>query len=80
LYGTDTDADGVPEQYRSAAAVADWQQVVSLRITVSVAGSTPTELSPANARDVASGEARISAGRVHRSFTTVVQIRNLLRT
>lgn len=80
VYGTDSDSDGVPELYASAGAVTDWQQVVSLRITVSVAGATPTELSPSSAWDAASGEARITGGRIRRSFTTVVQIRNLLRT
>lgn len=80
LYGIDADSDSAPNQYVVASAVPDWQQVVSVRITVSVAGGSPTDLSLGDTHDAASGKVLIAGGRIHRRFTTTLQIRNLLRT
>jgi type IV pilus assembly protein PilW len=38
VYGVDTDGDGVVDVYRRADAVADWNQVVSARISLLVVG------------------------------------------
>lgn len=80
LYGIDSDADNAPNQYVPASAVTDWQQVVSVRITVAVAGGNPTELSLGDTEDVTTEQPRIVDGRIRRTFTTTLQIRNLLRS
>jgi type IV pilus assembly protein PilW len=39
LYGQDTDGDQAPNVYRTAAAVTNWNQVVSLQVALLAAGT-----------------------------------------
>lgn len=77
LYGVDTDADNVPNQYFDSVHVPDWTLVRSVRITLTIASADAVDI---KARGLGTGTAAgvDSAGRVLRTFTTTVQIRNRL--
>ncbi|MGQ0503212.1 MAG: PilW family protein [Panacagrimonas sp.] len=91
LYGEDTDAadddtldrdaSGLfPNRYVNADAVSDWERVVSVRITLTIEGVDRTE----GNLTVGDGSGKVqddlvSGGRIRRSFTTTISIRNRLR-
>lgn len=65
-YGLDTDADGNADRYISANLVANWNNAVSVRITVS-------------ARTLDGNLTTTGDGRLRRTMTTTVALRNKLR-
>lgn len=85
LYGVNTDNDGAPNIYRTAAQVTDWTRVVSIRITTTIESAEASE----NTRPTATatvqggattGEVRIAQGRVRRTYQTTILVRNKLST
>jgi type IV pilus assembly protein PilW len=86
LYGEDTDGDQSPDFYRTAAAVADWTQVVSLQVALLAAG-TQDRVADADPRtftlldevvDPTAGGVVPSDGRLRRVLTFTVAMRNRL--
>lgn len=79
LYGVDTDADGVPNQYLQANFVVDRQQIVTVRVTIvvnsidSVGGST-TPSQTCVVQDCVDGEN--FDGLIRRSFSQTILLRN----
>jgi type IV pilus assembly protein PilW len=65
-YGLDTDTDGNADRYISANLVANWNNAVSVRITVS-------------ARTLDGNLTTTGDGRLRRTMTTTVALRNKLR-
>jgi type IV pilus assembly protein PilW len=79
LYGADTDADGVPNQYLQANFVADWQQIVTVRVTIVVnsidsVGGTSTPTQTCAVQDCVAGEN--FDGLIRRSFSQTILLRN----
>lgn len=85
LYGVDTDpADDLqistgtsglfPNEYFTANLVTDWRRVASVRITVSVDGIEKTE-----GAGTGDNTDFVEDGRLRRTFTTTINIRNRLR-
>lgn len=77
----DRDASGLfPNRYVNADAVSDWERVVSVRITLTIDGVERTEGNltvgdgPGDVQDDL-----VKSGRIRRSFTTTISIRNRLR-
>ncbi|MDP2326383.1 MAG: PilW family protein [Gammaproteobacteria bacterium] len=86
LYGEDTDGDQSPDIYRTATAVVDWRQVVSLQVGLLAAG-TQDRVADADTRtfnlldeviDPSGGDADASDGRLRRVVTFTVAMRNRL--
>jgi type IV pilus assembly protein PilW len=86
LYGEDTDGDQSPNVYRTADAVGDWTQVVSLQVALLAAG-TQDRVADADPRtfvlldeevDPTDGGAEPSDGRLRRVLTFTVALRNRL--
>jgi type IV pilus assembly protein PilW len=78
LYGEDTDGDGNPDIYRSAAAVASWGDVVSARISLLVR-STERFVLTEQQNLVWTGRAiDTSDRRLRQIFTTTIALRNRL--
>lgn len=77
-YGIDTDNDGIPNTYRAATNVPDFDDVVVVRLAILIAGQIPV-------RDQASAETyqllntaiTAPSDRLHRRvFTTTIPLRN----
>jgi type IV pilus assembly protein PilW len=64
LYGQDTDNDDTPNFYVDAASITDMAQAMSVKFTL-IAGTLETNLTP-------------SGGRITRSFSATVALRNRL--
>lgn len=86
LYGEDTDGDQAPDVYRTAAAVSNWTQVVSLQVALLAAG-TQDRVADADDRtftlldetvDPTVGGTVPSDGRLRRVLTFTVAMRNRL--
>lgn len=86
LYGEDTDGDQSPNAYRTADAVGDWTQVVSLQVALLAAG-TQDRVADADPRtfnllgevvDPTAGGALPSDGRLRRVLSFTVALRNRL--
>jgi len=86
LYGEDTDGDQAPDDYRTADAVTDWTQVVSLQVALLAAG-TQDRVADADPRtfdllgevvDPTDGGAVPSDGRLRRVLSFTVALRNRL--
>jgi type IV pilus assembly protein PilW len=86
LYGEDTDGNQSPDVYRTAAAVADWTQVVSLKVALLAAG-TQDRVADEDTRtfnllgkvvDPTVGGTQPSDGRLRRVVTFTVAMRNRL--
>ena len=84
LYGEDTDGNQSPNVYRTADAVGDWSQVVSLQVALLAAG-TQDRVADADPRtfdllgevvDPTDGGAVESDGRLRRVLTFTVAMRN----
>ncbi len=84
LYGEDTDANQTPDFYRTADAVTDWTQVVSLQVALLAAG-TQDRVADADTRtftllnevvDPTANGALPSDGRLRRVITFTVAMRN----
>ena len=79
LYGADSDDDGVPNQYLQANFVADWGQIVTVRVTVvvnsvdSVGGSSVPSQGCA-IQGCITGEN--FDGLIRRSFSQTISLRN----
>jgi len=80
LYGVDTDADRVPNQFVTADAVPDWTQVVSVRVTLtarSVGEKGSDNLTSAqNAPRFYDGNANYVDRRLLRNFSATISLRN----
>jgi type IV pilus assembly protein PilW len=85
MYGVDTNADRAADVYLTAAAVADWQQVVSARISLLMA--SPDDNIAATAQtyridtdDDGTPDDVVSADRrIYQTFSTTVGVRNRLQ-
>ena len=86
LYGEDTDGDQSPNEYRTADAVTDWTQVVSLQVALLAAG-TQDRVADADPRtfnllgevvDPTDGGNVESDGRLRRVLSFTVALRNRL--
>ena len=68
LYGEDSDGDGTPNRYVSANIVADWEDVISIRV----------ELKVVSVEDNVAAEVNLLTNdrRLRRTFTTSIAIRN----
>jgi type IV pilus assembly protein PilW len=80
LYGEDTDGDQSPDEFRTAANVADWRNVVSLRVALLASGSRDAVVE-ADTRefdllDASAGP--FDDGRLRRVLTFSVALRNRL--
>lgn len=90
LYGQDTDGDQAPNAYRTATAVTNWNQVVSLQVALLAAGTRDRVADPdpnAPARtytllgtvvDPTNGGAVARDGRLRRVISFTVAMRNRL--
>lgn len=80
LYGIDTDADNVPNQYVDAGSVTNWTLVRSVRITLTIASADAVDVNGLSlgSSSSSSGAGMSASGRVQRTYTTTVQIRNRL--
>jgi type IV pilus assembly protein PilW len=67
LYGEDSDGDGTPNRYIDSAIVADWNNVVSVRIELQVRSIED---------NVAAKLTAFNDHRLRRTFTTSIAIRN----
>ncbi|MGQ0697388.1 MAG: PilW family protein [Panacagrimonas sp.] len=92
LYGEDTNSadDGslvpgqsglFPNRYVDADQVTDWSRIVSLRISVTVDAAERTEgsLSVGTSTSGDTQDDLVEGGRIRRTFTTTLNIRNRLR-
>lgn len=86
LYGEDTDGNQSPDVYRTADAVVDWNQVVSLQVAL-LAASTDGRVADADTRvfnllgenvDPTAGGTLPSDGRLRRVVSFTVAMRNRL--
>lgn len=78
LYGEDTDDDGTPDIYRSAAAVASWADVVSVRVSLLVRSSDPFVLTEQQNLAWTGRAIDTSDRRLRQVFTTTIALRNRL--
>ena len=84
LYGVDTDADGIPNQYLTADQIADWNQVVSVRVALLASDGENAEMGGGAASfkllDRFDGLSLTVPGnwRVRRVFEETVSLRNRL--
>jgi type IV pilus assembly protein PilW len=79
MFGQDTDSDGAPNQYVPANMVVDYNEVVTLRINITVnsvddVGSTSTPTHGCAIQDCLTGE--VVDGLLRRTFTETIQLRN----
>ncbi len=63
-YGVDTDGDDTANRYDRAAGVTDWNQVVAVRVTLTL--------------ESAEDNTSVTGGRIQRDYTTTIALRNLL--
>lgn len=76
LYGIDTTADGVVESYVKADAVANWEQVAAVRISLLVAGSDDNVASSKQKYTYDGALVEAADQRLRQVFTTTVSVRN----
>ncbi|WP_455208147.1 PilW family protein, partial [Kaarinaea lacus] len=67
LYGEDSDNDGTPNRYIDSATVADWNNIVSVRIELQVRSMED---------NVAAKLTAYGDRKLRRTFTTSIAIRN----
>lgn len=79
LYGEDTDGDRTADQYVTAAAVTDWDDVVAIQVNLLVASLATNVIDVPQALPAPwDGMADPGDNRIRRVFTTTVGIRNRL--
>lgn len=79
-YGEDLDGDGVPDAWRRADQVGDWDRVTALRLALLVAG-TGRQVADADSRTFTLIDRVVGPfddGRVRQVLTTTVSLRNRL--
>ena len=79
LYGVDTDGDNAPNQYVGANFVGNWNDIVTVRVTVVVnsvdnVGATSAPTHGCTVQDCITGSS--IDGLLRRSFTQTIQLRN----
>jgi len=85
MYGIDTNADRAADVYQTAGAVANWQQVVSVRISLLMASpdnnlTTSAQTYRIDTDDDGTPNAVVAADRrIYQTFSTTVGIRNRLQ-
>jgi type IV pilus assembly protein PilW len=80
LYGEDTDGDQSPDEFRTAANVADWRNVVSLRVALLASGSRDAVVEE-DTREfdlLGASAGPFDDGRLRRVVTFSVALRNRL--
>jgi len=78
-YGEDTNADRNADRYVTADAVADWKDVVSVRVSLLAASLATNVIDQPQALPAPwDGFADPGDGRIRRVFSTTIAIRNLL--
>lgn len=79
LYGEDTDADGVPNAYRNAGNVTDWDNVISVRVGILVRGAE-TVLTENNSAsfDLPGATVSVNDRYQYKAFVTTIVLRNRL--
>lgn len=75
-YGVDTNNDNAADEYRTAAAVTNWESVISVRLRLLVA-SADNNILPAAQSHTFNGTT-VSDRRMRQVFTTTIAIRNRL--
>jgi type IV pilus assembly protein PilW len=75
LYGIDVNGDETAYRYYAADAVPNWRFVSSIQITFTIDSADVVEAGRADT----SATNGVIAGRLRRTFTTILQIRNRLR-
>lgn len=75
-YGVDTNNDNAADEYRAAAAVTNWESVISVRLRLLVA-SADNNILPAAQSHTFNGTT-VSDRRMRQVFTTTIAIRNRL--
>ncbi len=85
LFGEDTDGDGYADQYRTASQVANWQNVVSVRVTlIAVSPDTGATVQAqnyyfgANSSGTAVNWQTAADSRLRQVFVSTVAVRNKL--
>lgn len=87
FYGEDTNGDRIVDQYVDANAVADWANVLSVRVNLllvslenNLANAAQTILFPADTGGAGTVGNSFAAGdrRIYQTFTTTIGIRNRL--
>lgn len=74
LYGVDVNGDGTSYRYYPANTVPDWRRIVSVQLTFTVDSADVVEATRADT----SATNGVISGRLRRTFTTTLQIRNRL--
>jgi type IV pilus assembly protein PilW len=75
-YGTDANSDGVVESYVTADAVADWNQVAAVRISLLVVGNDENVATSKQTYFYNGASVTATDQRLHQVFTTTVSVRN----
>lgn len=75
-YGIDANADGVVESYSAGNAVADWNQVAAVRISLLVAGNDDNVASSKQKYTYDGALVTATDQRLRQVFTTTVSVRN----
>jgi len=80
LYGVDTDKNSSADVYKTADAVTNWANVVSVKISLMVSGGkgTAQTVSPATLTMLGNSEPVAQDHRLRRIFTTTIALRNRL--
>ena len=76
LYGLDTTGDGIVENYVKADAVANWEQVAAVRISLLVAGNDDNVTTSKQKYTYNGGPVEALDQRLRQVFTTTVSVRN----
>jgi len=76
LYGLDTTGDGIIENYVKADAVANWEQVAAVRISLLVAGNDDNVTSSKQKYTYNGALVTAADQRLRQVFTTTVSVRN----
>ena len=79
LYGEDTDADGNPNCYVTAASVVTWTNVVSVRLSLLMRTAENNLTSSAQSYSFNGATSNAPDRRLRRVFTTTIGLRNRLR-
>jgi len=83
-YGVDTNADRAVDEYRGGAAVTDWEDVLSVRVSLQLVASDENivgKAGAANAQSIVGVDGNVitnTDGRFRQIFTNVFAIRNKL--
>ena len=77
-YGVDTDADGIPNTYQVATSVADFDDVVAVRLAILIRGQTQVrDIATAETYQLLNTSFTATNDRLHRRvFTTTIPLRN----